>query len=125
MPIYEYRCLDCRRRVSIFFRRMGTDEGAACPVCGGARLERLFSRFALARSEEDRLERLADDPSLANVDENDPKSLARFMRRMGQELGEEAGEDFEQAIEELERGETGESEEAEAPAGETAVDAAE
>jgi putative FmdB family regulatory protein len=123
MPIYEYRCLDCRRKVSIFFRRMGADEGAACPVCGGTRLERLFSRFALARSEEDRLERLAEDPSLADVDENDPKSIARFMKRMGQELGEEAGEDFEQAIEELERGEAGETEteEAGAPASEPAA----
>lgn len=108
MPIYEYRCLDCRRKVSIFFRRMGEEEGAACPVCGGTRLERLFSRFALARSEEDRLERLADDASLADIDENDPKSLARFMRRMGRELGEEGGEEFEQALEEIERGELGE-----------------
>jgi putative FmdB family regulatory protein len=122
MPIYEYRCQDCRRKVSIFFRRMGADEGAACPVCGSTRLERLYSRFALARSEEDRLERLAEDPSLANVDENDPKSIARFMKRMGQELGEDAGEDFEQALEELERGEPGEPEEAEAPASEPAAD---
>jgi putative FmdB family regulatory protein len=108
MPIYEYRCLECRRKVSIFFRRMGEDEGAACPVCGSRRLERLYSRFALARSEEDRLERLAGDAALADVDESDPKSLARLMRRMGRELGEEAGEEFEQALEELERGETGE-----------------
>ncbi len=101
---------------------MGADEGAACPACGGTRLEPLSSRFALARSEEDRLERLAEDPSLADVDENDLKSIARFMRRMGQELGEEAGEDFEQAIEELERGETGQSEEAETVAGEPAAE---
>lgn len=105
MPIYEYRCLDCRRKVSIFFRRMGEEEGAACPACGSTRLERLFSRFALARSEEDRLERLADDASLADIDESDPKSLARFMRRMGRELGEEGGEEFEQALEAIERGE--------------------
>jgi putative FmdB family regulatory protein len=118
MPIYEYRCLDCRRKVSIFFRRMGEEEGAACPVCGGRRLERLFSRFALARSEEDRLERLADDASLADIDESDPKSLARFMRRMGRELGEEGGEEFEEALEELERGELPGEEAGEGGAGE-------
>ncbi len=103
MPIYEYRCEDCRRRVSVWVRRMG-QEAERCPRCGGVRLRRLVSRFALARSEEERLERLAEDPALAGVDENDPKSVARFMRRMGQELGEDAGEDFEQAIEEIERG---------------------
>lgn len=110
MPIYEYRCQDCRRRVSVLVRRMG-QEAEACPVCGGTRLERLWSRFAMTRSEEDRLEKLADDAELAGLDENDPKSVARFMKKMGQELGEDAGEDFEQAMEELERGETGESEE--------------
>lgn len=106
MPIYEYRCLDCQRRVSIFFRRMGADEGATCPRCGSPRLERLYSRFAMVRSEEDRLERLADPSNFGDLDENDPKSLARFMRRMTQELGEEPDEELEQAIEELERAES-------------------
>jgi len=103
MPIYEYRCEDCGRRVSVWVRRMGRD-AERCPYCGGVRLRRLVSRFTLAQSEEARLERLAEDPALAGVDENDPKSVARFMRRMGRELGEDAGEDFEQAIEEIERG---------------------
>ncbi len=109
MPIYEYRCEDCRRRVSVLVKRMG-QEAEACPRCGGRRLVRLVSRFALARSEEARLERLADDAELAGLDENDPRSVARFMKRMGQELGEEAGEDFEQAMEELESGKMGEGE---------------
>lgn len=109
MPIYEYRCEDCRKRVSVLVKRMG-QEAEACPLCGGTRLVRLWSRFAMTRSEEDRLERLADDAELAGLDENDPKSVARFMKKMGQELGEDAGEDFEQAMEELERGETGEGE---------------
>lgn len=84
-------------------QRMGED-ARACPRCGSARLTRLVSRFALARSEEARLERLADDSTLAGLDENDPKSVARFMKKMGQELGEDAGPEFEQAIEEMEAG---------------------
>lgn len=116
MPIYEYRCEDCKRRVSVLVKRMG-EEASACPRCGGTHLTRLWSRFAMTRSEEDRLERLADDAELAGLDENDPKSVARFMKKMGQELGEDAGEDFEQAMEELERGETGE----ESPRTETEV----
>ncbi len=104
--------------MSVFVRRMGADEGAVCPRCGDPRLERLWSRFALHRSEQDRLERLADPASLGDIDENDPKSMARLMRRMGQELGEEAGDDFDQAIEELERSESGgEIPEGEAPEG--------
>ncbi len=104
MPIYEYRCEGCGRKVSILFKRIGEKEDATCPQCGSPRLVRLFSRFAFGRSDETRMERLADDTSLAGVDESDPKSMARWMRRMGQELGEEAGEDFEQAMEEMETG---------------------
>ncbi|MGP8243841.1 MAG: hypothetical protein ACLQVN_04890 [Bryobacteraceae bacterium] len=50
------------------------------------------------------MERLADDAALAGVDENDPKGMARFPRRMGTDLGEEGGPEFEQAVEEMEHG---------------------
>jgi putative FmdB family regulatory protein len=99
MPIYEYRCESCRNKVSVLLKRMG-QEAERCPRCGSSNLVRLYSRFALARSEEDRLERLTNEAALAGVDENDPKSVARMMRRMGQELGE----DFPQQIEEMEAG---------------------
>jgi putative FmdB family regulatory protein len=102
MPIYEYRCLGCGRRLSVLVARIGADP-AACPRCGASRLERLWSRFATARSEEDRLERLADPAALSGLDENDPKSMAQFMRRMGRELGEDAGPEFEEALSELEQ----------------------
>lgn len=127
MPIYEYRCLDCRRRVSIFFKRMGADEGATCPRCGSPRLERLWSRFAMVLSEEDRLERLADPANFGDLDENDPKSLARFMRRMTKELGEETDDELEEAIEELERAESFDEleERGEGPEGEAGTGAGE
>jgi len=103
MPIYEYRCEGCGRKVSLLLKRMG-EEADRCPRCGSPHLVRLYSRFSLARSDGDRLDRLADDAAFAGVDESDPRSVARFMRRMGQELGEEAGEDFQQGIEEMESG---------------------
>lgn len=90
MPIYEYRCQYCLRRVSVWVRRMG-QEAESCPRCGSQRLVRLASRFALARSDDSRLEQLADEAALAGVDENDPKSVARFMKRMGREPGEGVG----------------------------------
>ena len=103
MPMYEYRCEGCGWRVSVRVRRMGR-EAESCPRCGSARLTRLVSRFVLARGEEARLDRMADDAALAGVDERDPKGAAQWMRRMGQELGEEGGPELEQAVEEMERG---------------------
>jgi hypothetical protein len=63
-------------------------------------MEKIISRVAIFRSEESRLESLADPSKLAGLDENDPKSMARWMKKMGKEMGEDMGEDFDQAVEE-------------------------
>lgn len=100
MPIYEYLCQDCRRRVSLLVRSISNPGRPTCPRCGGHQLERLMSRFARLRSEDDRLDALADPSSFGDLDENDPKSVARWAKKMGKELGEDVGEDFDQMMEE-------------------------
>jgi putative FmdB family regulatory protein len=111
MPIYEYGCYDCRKRVNIFFRSFSEVEtkAAACPRCGGANLKRLVSKVAFVRSEESRLESLADPTNLTGLDENDPKSIARWMRKMSNEVGEDLGDDFDEVVDRLEAGEDPES----------------
>ena len=102
MPIYEYRCRGCGKKNTVLTLRVSESVSPVCERCGGVDLARLMSRFALVRSDEDRLDHLGDDA--ADIDENDPKSVARWMRSMGKELGEDAGEDFEQMVDELEGG---------------------
>lgn len=105
MPIYEYRCDRCRRKVSILTLRASEKVDEVCEHCGGRRLTRLLSRFAMAKSEEARLDSLADPSNLAGLDESDPKSMARWMRKMGKEMGEEfSGDDFEAMVDEMEAG---------------------
>jgi putative FmdB family regulatory protein len=103
MPIYEYRCADCGRRPSIFFRSMAAVEASpACPHCGGHHLTRVISRTAQVLSEDSRIDRLSDSADLSGVDENDPKSVARWAKKMGQEMGgDELGEDFDQVVDEM------------------------
>jgi putative FmdB family regulatory protein len=111
MPIYEYGCYDCRKRVNILFRSFSevAVKQAVCPRCGGVRLKRLISKVAVLRSEESRLESLADPTSMAGIDENDPKSIARWMRKMSSEMGEELGSEFNEVVDRLESGEDPES----------------
>ncbi len=111
MPIYEYGCYDCRKRVSLFFRTFSDVETKTplCPRCGGANIKRLISKVAVLRSEESRLESMADPSNMAGLDENDPKSIGRWMRKMGSELGEEMGDDFGEMVDRLEAGEDPES----------------
>src|SRR5262249_50010806 len=99
MPIYEYECHDCRRRVSLL-RSISAVEPPACPRCGSTALTRLMSRFSTVKSEDARLESLAEGGGLGDLDENDPASVARFMKKMGKEFGEELGDDFDSAVDE-------------------------
>jgi putative FmdB family regulatory protein len=118
MPIYEYHCADCRRRVSLLIMRLSNPEPPHCPRCGGVELTRLMSRFATVRSEEDRLESLADPSQIGDLDENDPRSVARFMKKMGSEFGEDAGEDWDEMVDEaMDEEASGETETSEASPG--------
>ena len=99
MPIYEYQCRKCERKMS--FLVLSSSFQPKCKFCKNEDLEQLFSRFVAPKSEESRLESLADPSSLSGLDENDPSSVARWMKRMGKELGEDfGGEDIDQIAEE-------------------------
>jgi len=100
MPIYEYECHDCRRRVSLLVLRPSAAPPPACPRCGGSALSRLMSRFATVKSEEARLDSLADSSNYGDLDEDNPASVAKFMKKMGQEFGDDLGDDFESAMDE-------------------------
>ena len=111
MPIYEYYCQDCRRRVSVFFRTFSdaSDAAARCPTCSGAHLRRLVSRVAVLKSDDSRLESMAD-PSLMNgLESEDPRALASFMRKMSDEMGEPLDDDMHEVVSRLESGESPES----------------
>lgn len=107
MPIYEYLCRGCKKKVTILTLRVSEAIELRCEHCGGGDLARLMSRFALVRSEDTRLDDLSDPSSLSGLDENDPKGMARWMRKMGKELGEDGGDDFEQMVDEMEAGDDG------------------
>ena len=110
MPNYEYRCTDCGYLVRLFFTYTEYDEARpSCGNCGSSNLQRLISRVALAKSEESRLDALDPDSMMAGLDENDPHSLGRYMRKMSQEMGEDLGDEFGEVVDRLERGESPES----------------
>lgn len=111
MPIYEYFCADCRKRVNVFFRTFSeaSDEAARCPNCEGAHLRRLVSRVAVLKSEESRMESLADPSMMSGLESEDPRALASFMRKMSGEMGEPLDAEMSEVLDRLESGESPES----------------
>jgi putative FmdB family regulatory protein len=108
VPIYEYRCRACGKKSSFLTLSVRAALEPKCRFCSSLDMAKLVSRVAVRRSEDSRLDSLADPSSLAGLDENDPKSVARWMKKMGREMGDEMGGDFEQeidqAVEEAESG---------------------
>ncbi len=105
LPIYEYRCDRCGRRSSVLIRSISFATDATCPACGSREMRKLVSRFAVMQSEDSRLDALSDPSAFSGVDENDPRSVARWARRMGKEMGEDAGPEFDEMIDRMEAGE--------------------
>jgi putative FmdB family regulatory protein len=107
VPIYEYRCADCRKRVSLYYQTFSSASTASpvCSYCGSSRLARLVSRVFQLKSEDAALEDLADPSSFGDLDENDPKSVARWARKLGQQMGEDLGDDWGEMVDRLEAGE--------------------
>ena len=107
MPIYEYRCRDCKKKSALLVLSPSNPPPLACKHCGSATLERVMSRFAAPKSEEARMDAMADPSRLGDVDENDPQSMARFMKKMGQEMGEDFGDELDEAMDGAGNGEPG------------------
>jgi putative FmdB family regulatory protein len=118
MPSYDYICLNCRKRFEVFmsYSEYGK-RPVQCPHCHSEHVRRRIGRIRVLRSEESRLEALED---LADVNaleglEEDPRTLGRMMRKMGEELGEELPPEFDEVVDRLEAGQSPEEIEAALP----------
>lgn len=101
MPIYEYLCPACNGQFQKLVRGFSDPPGLACPRCGNTGVKRAISRFATLKSDDARIESMADPSNFAGLDEQDPRSIARWAKRMGKELGEEAGEDWDEMVDQM------------------------
>jgi putative FmdB family regulatory protein len=99
MPIYEYRCEKCGK-ISSHLVLNKNDLSSYCKHCGSSSVTKLISRVNVRLSEETRLEKLTDPAMTAGLDENDPKSMAKWMKKMGGLAGDDLGEDFDQMVDE-------------------------
>ena len=106
MPIYRYRCLNCKKRFEIFlsYKEYGVKE-ILCPHCQSDRVQRRIERIRVAKSEDSRLDSLTDVSDLEGL-ENDPRALGKMMRKMSNEMGEDVGPEFNEVVDRLESGQS-------------------
>lgn len=118
MPVYEFYCADCHAIFSFLSRRVSIDKVPPCPRCNRQSLEKRVSAFAISRNLDEPLEGMPDIDEtkieqammtlagdMEKMDEDDPKAMANFMRRLSTMTGLDLGEGAEEALSRLEAGE--------------------
>jgi len=122
MPIYEFYCANCHMVFNFFSRTINTSKRPSCPRCGRPELDRRMSRFAISRGrtekaqqdeeelpdlDESRMEQaMAElEREAEGLDEDNPRHMARLMRKLYETSGLPLGERVEEAIRRMEAGE--------------------
>lgn len=125
MPIYEYYCEQNHTIYQFYAKTIAQGQTTPrCPDNPRFRLRKLVSAFAITSkggkdesaepkpadtgdaAEDARMEAAMSsmESEFAGVDENDPKAMARMMRRMSEVTGEKLEEQAEEVVRKLEEG---------------------
>ncbi len=122
MPIYEFYCPDCHTVFNFLSRTINTTRRPDCPRCSRPKLDRRMSRFAISKNrpepsgEDDMLPDDFDEAKMERVmeelareadgmNEDDPRQMARMMRKLCDATGMPVDDRMEEAIKRLESGE--------------------
>ena len=109
MPVYEYWCNNCQNKVTLYIRGFSETPKATCPTCGNENLRRLFSSFAVHKTDKDAYDDLLSDNRLVQgMMADDPRALAEWSKRMDSTSPGEMAPEHKEMMERLERGERAE-----------------
>ena len=107
MPTYDYICNNCNQRFDVFltFAEYGK-KTVTCVHCKSKNVRRRMTKVRIAKSEDSRMESMADDFSGIEGLEDDPKAMGRMMRKMGKQMGEDLPPEFDDVVDRLEAGQS-------------------
>jgi putative FmdB family regulatory protein len=119
MPIYEFYCADCNTIFNFFSPCVNTEKRPMCPKCTKRPLDRLISRFSVSKGakeqddmgvpelDERKLQKAMSllEREAGNLNEDDPKQAAHFMRKLFDTTGLNFGFEMEEALRRMEAGE--------------------
>lgn len=104
MPIYEYRCESCGRITGALILRGGDEASLRCDHCRSVRLSRIFSRFAVHKTEQRRIDDF--DTREARSDEfyRDDRNVGLWAKKRLKQMGVDLGSQFEETVEKARSG---------------------
>ena len=101
MPIYEFRCNRCNRKSSHLFRGFSDAKTPVCPNCLSQDMRRVMSTFRVHVPWYSGMN-LPSSESLTDFDEDDPKSMSKWVEGMRRDLGDSFGGEVDDFVSEME-----------------------
>jgi len=107
MPTYDFICNTCHQRFDVFmtFSEYGK-KAVSCTHCKSKDVRRRMTKVRIAKSEDSRMDNMANEFSGFEGLEEDPKAMGQMMRKMGKEMGEELPPEFDEVVDRLEAGQS-------------------
>lgn len=104
MPIYEYRCNQCKREFSLLFLNLKEVGKAQCKFCNGGNLTKLLSSFSVHQTEESRLSNFDTSKRHGEGFYKDSRNVGLWAKKRMKEMGVDLGPKMDEIVE---KGRTG------------------
>jgi len=104
MPIYEYRCNQCKKEFSLLFLNLKEVSKAKCKYCSSKDLKRLISSFSVHQTEEARLANFDTSKPRGDDFYKDSRNIGLWAKKRMREMGVDLGPKMDEIVE---RGRTG------------------
>ena len=99
MPIYEFICQDCHKRMSFLVRDISAPFAPKCSSCGNSNLSRVISGFAYHKSLKTVWEE-SGEPTMHPAGDyyRDPRNIGRWVENKFQDMGQEMPSQIQEKI---------------------------
>ncbi len=99
MPIYEYRCNQCKKEFSLLFTKLCDVDSARCKFCKSRNLKRMLSSFAVYQTEESRLSDFDTSKPRGDDFYKDSRNVGLWAKKRMKEMGADLGPKMDEIVE--------------------------
>ena len=105
MPIYEFVCQNCHKRLSFLVRDISAPFTPKCSSCGNTNLSRVISGFAYHKSLKT-VWKESDDPTMHPSEDyyKDPRNIGRWVEKKFEDMGQELPPQIQEKIQSTREG---------------------
>ena len=99
MPLYEYQCSQCGGINTALILKPREKEGLRCSRCHSRALVRILSRFALHKTEAQRIDEFDPRTQRNGSFYKDDRNVGLWAKKRMQQLGVDLGSSFDETVE--------------------------